>query len=120
MGHWGPQSAPEQGDWYARRMYDEGSPVYKWHVEHFGHPSKVGYKDVIPTFKGEKFDPENLLGLYKRAGAKYFMSMGVHHDNFNMWNSPTIAGTPWPWPEKRCRRPIPEGGCQTRAAIWSQ
>jgi len=35
--HWGPQSAPEQGDWYARRMYDEGSPVYKWHVEHFGH-----------------------------------------------------------------------------------
>jgi len=70
-------------------MYDEGSPVNKWHVEHFGHPSKVGYKDVIPTFKGEKFDPENLVGAYKRAGAKYFMSMGVHHDNFNMWNSPT-------------------------------
>jgi alpha-L-fucosidase len=86
--HWGPQSAPEQGDWYARRMYDEGSPVNKWHVQHFGHPSKVGYKDVIPTFKGEKFDPENLVGAYKRAGAKYFMSMGVHHDNFNMWNSP--------------------------------
>lgn len=52
--HWGPQSAPEQGDWYAQRMYLEGKPVYKWHLEHFGHPSKVGFKDVIPTFKAEK------------------------------------------------------------------
>ena len=85
--HWGPQSAPEQGDWYARRMYIEGEAQYKWHKEHFGPQSKVGFKDVIPTFKGEKFDPENLVGLYKKAGAKYFVSMGVHHDNFDMWNS---------------------------------
>jgi len=85
--HWGPQSAPEQGDWYARRMYIEGEAQYKWHKEHFGPQSKVGFKDVIPTFKGEKFDPENLVSLYKKAGAKYFVSMGVHHDNFDMWNS---------------------------------
>ena len=85
--HWGPQSAPEQGDWYARRMYIEGEAQYKWHLGHFGPQSKVGFKDVIPTFKGEKFDPENLLSLYKKAGAKYFVSMGVHHDNFDMWNS---------------------------------
>ena len=85
--HWGPQSAPEQGDWYARRMYIEGEAQYKWHKEHFGPQSKVGFKDVIPTFKGEKFDPENLLDLYQKAGAKYFVSMGVHHDNFDMWNS---------------------------------
>ena len=85
--HWGPQSAPEQGDWYAQRMYLEGKPVYKWHLEHFGHPSKVGFKDVIPTFKAEKWDPEHLMDLYAKAGAKYFVSMGVHHDNFDMWNS---------------------------------
>jgi len=85
--HWGPQSAPEQGDWYARNMYIEGSPQYQWHKEHFGPQSKVGFKDVIPTFKGEKFDPEHLLDLYQKAGAKYFVSMGVHHDNFDMWNS---------------------------------
>jgi len=85
--HWGPQSAPEQGDWYARNMYIEGNAQYKWHQQNFGHQSKVGFKDVIPTFKGEKFDPEHLLDLYKKAGAKYFMSMGVHHDNFDMWNS---------------------------------
>ena len=85
--HWGPQSAPEQGDWYARRMYEEGSRQYKYHVEHYGHPSKVGFKDVIPTWKAERFDPEHLMGLYRKAGAKYFFSMGVHHDNFDLWNS---------------------------------
>src|SRR5690242_14226627 len=68
--HWGPQSAPEQGDWYARNMYIEGHPQYKWHQQNFGHQSKVGFKDVIPTFKGEKFDPEHLMDLYKGAGAK--------------------------------------------------
>jgi alpha-L-fucosidase len=85
--HWGPQSVPEDGDWYARNMYMEGSPQYKFHVEHYGHPSKVGFKDVIETFKAEKWDPEHLMDLYARAGAKYFVSMGVHHDNFDMWNS---------------------------------
>jgi alpha-L-fucosidase len=85
--HWGPQSAPEDGDWYARNMYMEGSAQYKFHVEHYGHPSKVGFKDVITTFKAEKWDPEHLMDLYAKAGAKYFVSMGVHHDNFDMWNS---------------------------------
>jgi len=68
-------------------MYIEGSAQYKFHVEHYGHPSKVGYKDVIPTFKADKWDPEHLMDLYKKAGARYFVSMGVHHDNFDMWNS---------------------------------
>ncbi len=85
--HWGPQSATEDGDWYARNMYMQGSPQYKFHLEHYGHPSKVGFKDVIATFKAERWDPEHLMDLYKKAGAKYFVSMGVHHDNFDMWNS---------------------------------
>ena len=85
--HWGPQSAPEQGDWYARNMYIESHAQYKWHQRNFGHQSKAGFKDVIATFKGEKFDPEHLMDLYQKAGAKYFVSMGVHHDNFDLWNS---------------------------------
>jgi alpha-L-fucosidase len=85
--HWGPQSSVEAGDWYARNMYIQGERQYKYHLEHYGHPSKVGYKDLIPAWKGEKFDPDYLVGLYKKAGAKYFMSMGVHHDNFDLWNS---------------------------------
>ncbi len=82
--HWGPQSAPEDGDWYARNMYIQGSPQYKYHLEHYGHPSKFGFKDVIPTWKGDQFDPDHLVELYKKAGAKYFVSMGVHHDNFDL------------------------------------
>ena len=85
--HWGPQSAAEAGDWYARNMYMQGSDQYKYHVEHYGHPSKFGFKDVISTWKGEAFDPDYLVGLYKKAGAKYFVSMGVHHDNFDLWDS---------------------------------
>jgi alpha-L-fucosidase len=85
--HWGPQSSVEAGDWYARNMYIEGERQYKYHLEHYGPQSKFGYKDLIPAWKGERFDPDYLVGLYKKAGAKYFMSMGVHHDNFDMWNS---------------------------------
>jgi alpha-L-fucosidase len=85
--HWGPQSAVEAGDWYARNMYMEGSPQYNYHCETYGHPSKFGFKDTIPNWKAERFEPAELMKLYKKAGAKYFMSMGVHHDNFDLWNS---------------------------------
>jgi alpha-L-fucosidase len=85
--HWGPQSVPGCGDWYARNMYREGNQQYKYHLEHYGHPSKVGYKDVIATWKAEKFDAERLLRLYQKAGAKYFVATAVHHDNFDLWNS---------------------------------
>ncbi len=85
--HWGPQSAIEAGDWYARNMYMEGSEQYEYHCEHYGHPSKFGFKDTIPLWKAEKWDPAMLMKMYKDAGAQYFFSMGVHHDNFDMWNS---------------------------------
>ena len=85
--HWGPQSAVEYGDWYARNMYIEGHKQNKYHIEKYGHPSKFGFKDTIASWKAEKFDADYLLGLYKKAGAKYFMTMGVHHDNFDLWNS---------------------------------
>lgn len=85
--HWGPQSAPEYGDWYARNMYIEGHKQYKYHLERYGHPSQFGFKDIVQTWKGDQFGPEYLMSLYKKAGAKYFVSMGVHHDNFDLWNS---------------------------------
>ena len=85
--HWGPQAVPRHGDWYARKMYEEGSDDYKHHLAHYGHPSQFGYKDIIPLWKAQKWDPEKLMALYKKAGAKYFVSMGTHHDNFFLWNS---------------------------------
>ena len=85
--HWGPQAVPMDGDWYARGIYELGNKHYKYHLEHYGHPSKFGYKDIIPLWKAEKWDPDRLMQLYKKAGAKYFVSMGSHHDDFFLWNS---------------------------------
>ncbi len=87
--HWGPQAVPMAGDWYARHMYTEDNKrgQYQHHLQHYGHPSEQGWKDIIPLWKAEKFDPDRLMTLYKAAGAKYFVSMGVHHDNFDLWNS---------------------------------
>lgn len=85
--HWGPQCQPEQGDWYGRFMYDEGSDQNKWHVENYGHPSKVGFKEVINDWKAENWDPEKLVALYKRVGAQYFFAMANHHDNLDLWDS---------------------------------
>jgi alpha-L-fucosidase len=85
--HWGPQCEPEAGDWYARSLYMEGSPQYKFHLEKYGHPSKFGFKDVIHQWKAEKWDPEELVNLYKNAGARYFMALANHHDNFDLYNS---------------------------------
>lgn len=85
--HWGPQSVPRQGDWYARWMYVPGTRQYTHHLANYGHPSEKGYKDILPLWTAEKFEPEALMDQYVAAGAKYFVSMGVHHDNFDLWNS---------------------------------
>lgn len=83
--HRGPRPSKAIGT--TRNMYIERHAQYKWHRQNLGHQSKIGFKDVISTFKGEKFDPEHLMDLYRKASAKYFVSMGVHHDNFDLWNS---------------------------------
>ncbi|TWT85135.1 Alpha-L-fucosidase [Planctomycetes bacterium CA13] len=85
--HWGAYSVVERGEWYARKLYEEGSEDYKYHVETYGHPSEFGYKDFIPMWKAENFDPDALLALFKQAGAKYFTPCAVHHDNFDLWDS---------------------------------
>jgi len=85
--HWGPQCQPEHGDWYARGMYEEGSDHYEFHLKKYGHPSKFGFKDVINEWKAENWNPEELVGLYKKAGAKYFMALANHHDNFDLYDS---------------------------------
>jgi alpha-L-fucosidase len=59
--HWGPQAVPRRGDWYARWMYVPGHPMYEHHLKNYGHPSEFGYKDIIPLWKAEKFDPEALM-----------------------------------------------------------
>ena len=85
--HWDPQSMPEDGDWYARGMYIEGSAQYNYHLAHFGHPSEYGYKDICHNWVIDRWKPNKLMDLYVEMGARYFMAMGVHHDNFDCWDS---------------------------------
>jgi alpha-L-fucosidase len=85
--HWGVYSVAEQGEWYPRHLYMQGHPQYAHHVKTYGHPSQFGYKDFIPLWHAEHFDPDRLVALFKRAGARYFTPCAVHHDNFDLWNS---------------------------------
>ena len=85
--HWGPQCAPEDGDWYGRNMYDEKSQNYQYQIDAMGHPSEYGFKDWLPRFTAEKWDPDALVKLYKEVGARYFMALANHHDNFDLYDS---------------------------------
>jgi len=88
--HWGIYSVPAcgpNGTWYPYNMYREGTPQYEHHVKIYGHLSKFGYKDFIPMFKAEKFDPDEWAELFKKAGAQFAGPVGEHHDGFSMWDS---------------------------------
>ena len=86
--HWGAYSVPAFGsEWYPREMYHQGSKEFKHHVATYGPQSKFGYKDFIPQFKAEKFDPKAWAELFRKSGAKYVMPVGEHHDGFPMYNS---------------------------------
>jgi alpha-L-fucosidase len=85
--HWSPQCVPEKGDWYARNMYVEGSEQYKYHLEHYGHPSRFGYKDLCPQWTLLNWQPDELLDRYKKAGARFIFALANHHDGFDCWDS---------------------------------
>lgn len=83
--HWGLYAVPaHRNEWYEKHMY---GAVLDWHTEHFGPPEKFGYKDFIPLFTQEKFDPAAWAVLFKKAGAKFVMPTAQHHDNFALWDS---------------------------------
>ena len=86
--HWGLYSVPAFGDeWYPRNMYSEGSEEYKHHLATYGPQWQFGYKDFIPKFKAEHFDPKAWAHLFKESGAKYVVPVFEHHDGFAMYDS---------------------------------
>jgi alpha-L-fucosidase len=86
--HWGLYSVPAFGsEWYPRAMYLEGSPEFKHHVATYGPQTKFGYKDFIPMFHAEHFDPAAWAALFKESGAKYVIPVAEHHDGFPMYDS---------------------------------
>ena len=86
--HWGVYSVPAFGnEWYPRNMYIQGSPEYKHHIATYGPQAKFGYKDFIPQFKAEHFDPDAWVDLFVRAGARYIVPVAEHCDGFAMYDS---------------------------------
>ncbi len=86
--HWGPYSVPAfDNEWYSRNMYLEGQRVNAYHKLVYGPPSKFGYKDFIPMFRAEKFNPEEWADLLRKAGAKFAGPVTEHADGFSMWDS---------------------------------
>ncbi|MGC2721183.1 MAG: alpha-L-fucosidase, partial [Candidatus Acidiferrales bacterium] len=86
--HWGVYSVPAFGnEWYPRNMYVPGTPEYKHHMATYGPQDKFGYKDFIPLFKAERFDPAAWAKLFKEAGARYVVPVAEHHDGFAMYDS---------------------------------
>jgi alpha-L-fucosidase len=85
--HWSPQCVPECGDWYARNMYMEGSPQYKYHLEHYGPPSRFGYKELCAQWTLLNWQPDELISRFKKAGARFFIALANHHDGFDTWDS---------------------------------
>jgi alpha-L-fucosidase len=85
--HWSPQCVPEFGDWYARKMYIEGAPDYKFQISHYGHPSEFGYKDLTAQWTLLNWEPEAMIQRYKDAGARLFIALANHHDGFDAWDS---------------------------------
>lgn len=86
--HWGVYSVPAFGsEWYPRLMYLQGSPEFKHEVATYGPQTKWGYKNFIPEFKAEHFNPQAWAALFKESGAKYVIPVGEHHDGFQMYGS---------------------------------
>lgn len=86
--HWGIYSVPAFGnEWYSRNMYDPEHPEFQHHREVYGTQDKFGYKDFIPMFKAEKFDPDAWADLFVQSGAKFVMPVCEHHDGFAMYDT---------------------------------
>lgn len=86
--HWGPYTVPAyENEWYSRNMYNKGLSQNKYHVEKYGKLSEFGYKDFLPLFTGDRFDPESWAELMRIAGAKYGGIVTEHADNFSLWDS---------------------------------
>jgi len=86
--HWGAYSVPAFGnEWYPRNMYRPGTDEYKHQIATYGPLDKFGYKDFIPMFKADHWDPVAWAELFKKAGAKYVVPVAEHHDGFAMYES---------------------------------
>jgi alpha-L-fucosidase len=86
--HWGVYSVPAFGnEWYARTMYRRGTPEFEHHRATYGPQDEFGYKDFVPEFRAERFDPVAWAATFRRAGAQFVVPVAEHHDGFAMYDT---------------------------------
>ena len=98
--HWGPYSAighRKRNRGYAehvpKMIYEDSKYYYPYVKKRWGaKPPDFGYKDIIPEFKAEKWDPNQWAKLFEEVGAKYVVLTAEHHDGWANWDSDL---TPW-------------------------
>lgn len=86
--HWGLYSlAAHSSEWYPRNMYIKGSEEWEYHRKTYGPHTEFGYKEFIPLFRAEKYDPKEWAEIIKNSGAQYVFPVAEHHDGFQMYGS---------------------------------
>src|SRR3989304_9121457 len=84
--HWGVYAVPAFGnEWYPRNMYKRDQIEFEHHRKTWGPQSTFGYKDFIPLFKAEQWNPGAWAELFEQAGARYVVPVAEHHDGFPMY-----------------------------------
>lgn len=109
--HWGPYSVigyRKGGRGYSEHVpkmfYADPEHYYPYMKERWGaHPPEFGYKDIIPEFKAEKWDPDAWAALFKEVGARYVVMTAEHHDGWANWDSDL---TPWNAVDKGPKRDL--------------
>jgi alpha-L-fucosidase len=86
--HWGPYSVPGFGCAGYWLMYMPETNAYKLVEEKYGKPGvEFGYKDFVPLWKADKYNPDEWAALFKYAGADFAGPGAEHHDGFALWDT---------------------------------
>ena len=117
--HWGVYSVPAYGsEWYPRNMYRAGSKEHQHHLDTYGPHTEFGYKDFVPQFKAQQFDPAGWADLFAEAGVRYVVPVAEHHDGFPMFASEL---TDWDAADKGPQRDLLgelAGACRERDLVF--
>lgn len=95
--HWGPYSVPAYAppgkpytgyaEWYWYYQQRDGTETNLHHLATYG--PDVLYDDFIEEWKAERFDPDEWVDLFEKAGARYFVLTSKHHDGVALWPTQT-------------------------------
>ena len=74
--HWTAQCVPEQGDWYARRMYLQGDPAYDYHVKTLRPPVEGRLHGDRPPLESRALGTREADGALQTRRREIFLRPG--------------------------------------------